>query len=239
MRNSIAVLRKELRSYFASPVAYVVIAAFLLLAGVFFAIILVAQPGTAEASLGVVFSNLPVMLLLVAPALTMRLLAEEQRTGTIELLLTAPIRDWEVVLGKYLASLVMFLIPVIITLTYTLVLAHYGSPDRGPLISGYIGLTLFGATFLAIGLFASSLTQNQVVAALAAVAILIGLWLIGVFAGSARPPVSDFLTYLSLIGHYNEFSNGVIDSKDIAYYLLVIATALFLTVRSLETRRWT
>jgi ABC-2 type transport system permease protein len=239
MRNTIAVLRKELRSYFTSPVAYVVIAAFLLMAGVFFAIILVAQPGTAEASLAVVFSNLPVILLLVAPALTMRLLAEEQRTGTFELLLTAPIRDWEVVLGKYLASLVMFLIPVIITLTYALVMAHYGSPDRGPIITGYIGLILFGAAFLAIGLFASSLTQNQVVAALVAVAILIGLWLIGVFATSARPPVSDFLTYLSLIGHYSEFNNGVIDTKDVAYYLLIITTALFLTVRSLESRRWT
>ena len=239
MRNTIAVVRKELRSYFASPVAYVVIAAFLLMAGVFFAIILVAQPGTAEASLAFVFGNLPVILLLVAPALTMRLLAEEQRSGTIELLLTAPIRDWEVVLGKYLASLVMFLIPVAITLTYALVLARYGAPDRGPIISGYVGLILFGATFLAIGLLASSLTQNQVVAALVAVAILLGLWLIGVFAASARPPVSDFLTYLSVIGHYNEFNSGLIDTKNVAYFLLVIATALFLTVRSLETRRWT
>jgi ABC-2 type transport system permease protein len=239
MRNTIAVLRKELRSYFASPVAYVVIAAFLLMAGVFFAIILVAQPGTVDASLAVVFGNLPVILLLVAPALTMRLLAEEQRSGTIELLLTAPIRDWEVVLGKYLASLVMFLIPVAITMTYTLVLAHYGSPDRGPIISGYLGLILFGATFLAVGLLASSLTQNQVVAALVAVAVLLGLWLIGVFANSARPPVSDFLTYLSVIGHYGDFSNGLIDTKDVVYYLLIIVTALFLTVRSLETRRWT
>jgi ABC-2 type transport system permease protein len=239
MQNTIAVVRKELRSYFASPVAYVVIAAFLLMAGVFFAIILVAPPGTAEASLAVVFSNLPVILLLVAPALTMRLLAEEQRAGTIELLLTAPIRDWEVVLGKYLASLIMFLIPVLITMTYALVLAHYGAPDRGPIISGYVGLVLFGATFLAVGLLASSLTQNQVVAALVAVAILLGLWLIGVFASSARPPVSDFLTYLSVIGHYSEFNSGLIDTKNVAYFLLVIATALFLTVRSLETRRWT
>ena len=239
MSNMIAILRKELRTYFVSPVAYVVIAAFLVIAGVFFAILVMAQAGTAEASLSIVFSNVAVILLIIAPALTMRLLAEEQKSGTVELLLTSPVQDWEVVLGKYFASLVLFLVPVALTLIYPLVLKRYGTPDAGPIIGGYVGLILFGAAFLAVGMLATSLTQNQVVAALVAVAVLLGLWLIGAFAGSARPPVSTVLSYLSVITHYSEFSRGMIDTRDVAYYLSTIAIALFLSVRALETRRWT
>ena len=236
--NTIAILRKELRSYFVSPVAYVVVAAFLLLAGVFFSILITAQPGTAEASMAIVFGNVTVVLLLVAPALTMRLLAEEQKSGTIEVLLTSPVRDWEVVIGKYLASLVLFVIGVTLTLIFPLLLKRYGNPDMGPIVGGYVGLLLFGAAFLAVGVMASSLAQNQVVAALIAVAILLGLWLVGAFANTARPPISDALLYLSVITHYSDFQTGVIDTKDIVYYLSVIAIALFLAVRSLESRRW-
>jgi ABC-2 type transport system permease protein len=237
--NMIAILRKEMRAYFVSPIAYVVIAAFLLMCGVFFAILALAQPGSVDASMGIVFGNATVVLLIVAPALTMRLVAEEQKSGTIELLLTAPVRDWEVVIGKYLASLILFLIAIALTLFYPLVLKRYGTPDTGPIIGGYIGLILFGAAFLSVGVLASALTQNQVISALVAVAILLGLWLIGAFADSARPPVSDVLNYLSIISHYNDFEQGLIDTKDIVYYLSVIAVALFLAVRTLETRRWT
>jgi ABC-2 type transport system permease protein len=239
MQNMIAVLRKELRTYFVSPVAYVVIAAYLVMSGVFFAILVLAQPGSVEASLSIVFSNVAVVLLLVAPALTMRLVAEEQRSGTIELLLTAPIQDWEIIVGKYLASVALFLIPVALTLIYPFVILHYGTPDIGPMIGGYVGLVLFGAAFLAVGMLATSLTQNQVVAALVAVAILLGLWLIGAFASSTRAPVSTVLNYLSIITHYNEFSRGLIDTRDVVYYLSVIVISLFLSVRVLETRRWT
>lgn len=239
MLNMIAILRKELRSYFVSPVAYVAIAAFLAMSGILFTILVLAPAGTTQASLTIVFGNVSVILLLVAPALTMRLLAEEQRSGTIELLLTSPVQDWEVIIGKYLASLALFLIGLAITLLYPLVLSRYGTPDLGPIAGGYVGLILFGAAFLAVGVLASALSQNQVVAALIGVAILLLLWLIGVFASAARPPVSDVLNYLSLIGHYNEFSNGVIDTKDVAYYLSVIAVSLFLAIRVIETRRWT
>lgn len=239
MRNMIAILRKELRTYFVSPVAYVAIAAYLVLSGVFFALLVTAQPGTVEASLGIVFGNVSVVLLIVAPALTMRLLAEEQKSGTIELLLTSPVQDWEVVVGKYLSSLILFLIAVALTLIYPLVVMRYGTPDVGPMIGGYIGMILFGAAFLAVGIMASSLTQNQVVAALVSVAILLGLWLIGAFSGSARPPVSDVLSYLSIITHYGDFSRGLIDTRDIVYYLSVIVVSLFISVRALETRRWT
>ena len=237
--NMIAILRKEMRAYFVSPIAYVVIAAFLVICGVFFALLALAQPGSVDASMGIVFSNATVVLLIIAPALTMRLLAEEQKSGTIELLLTAPVRDWEVVIGKYLASLVVFLIGLALTLFYPLILNRYGTPDLGPIAGGYVGLVLFGAAFLAVGILASALTQNQVVSALVAFAILLGLWLIGAFANSARPPVSDVLSYLSIITHYNDFQRGLIDTKDIVYYIAVIAIALFLAVRTLETRRWT
>jgi ABC-2 type transport system permease protein len=238
MRNMLAIMRKELRTYFVSPVAYVAIAAFLVMSGVFFALLVTAQPGSVEASLAIVFGNVSVVLLIVAPALTMRLLAEEQKSGTIELLLTSPVQDWEVVIGKYLASLVLFLVPVVLTLIYPLIIMRYGTPDTGPIIAGYIGMILFGAAFLAVGVLASSLTQNQVVAALVSVAILLGLWLIGAFSGSARPPVSDVLSYLSIITHYGDFSRGLIDTRDIVYYLCVIAVSLFISVRALETRRW-
>jgi ABC-2 type transport system permease protein len=239
MLNMIAIMRKELRTYFVSPVAYVVIAAYLVMSGVLFALLMLAQTGTAEASLSIVFGNISVILLLVAPALTMRLLAEEQKSGTIELLLTSPVQDWEVVVGKYLSSLALFLVPVAITLLYPLILRRYGSPDMGPIVGGYIGLILFGAAFLAVGVLASSVSQNQVVAAVISVAILLGLWLIGAFAQSAQPPVSTVLSYISIISHYGEFSRGLIDTRDVIYYLSVIAVALFLAVRVLETRRWT
>jgi ABC-2 type transport system permease protein len=238
MLNTIAIMRKELRTYFASPLAYVVIAAFLAGAGLFFAILIWAQQG-ATSSLDIVFTNMPVVLLFLGPVLTMRLLAEEQKAGTVEVLLTSPVRDWEVVIGKYLASLVLFLIPVAITLLYPLALNRYTPPDLGPIIGGYIGLILFGASFLAVGLFTSSLTQNQVVAALVAIILLLAMWLIAVFAGNTRPPVSDILNYVSIISHYNEFSQGLIDTRNIVYYLIVIVGSLFLTTRSLESRRWT
>jgi ABC-2 type transport system permease protein len=238
MLNTIAIMRKELRTYFASPLAYVVIAAFLACAGLFFAILIWAQSG-ANSSLDIVFANMPVVLLFLGPVITMRLFAEEQKTGTVEVLLTSPVRDWEVVIGKYLASLVLFLIPVAVTLLYPLALSRYTPPDFGPVIGGYLGLILFGASFLAVGLLTSSLTQNQVVAALVAVVLLLGLWLVGVFAGNTRPPVSDILNYISIISHYEEFGRGLIDTRNIIYYLLVIVGSLFLTTRSLESRRWT
>ncbi len=239
MLNMLSIMRKELRTYFASPVAYVVIAAFLFICAYLFAILVTAPVGSAEASMGIIFGNVAVILLLIAPALTMRLLAEEQRSGTIELLLTSPVQDWEVVVGKYLASLVLYLVPVAMTVVFPALLLHYGNPDRGPIVAGYVGLILFGAAFLAIGVLASAVTQNQVIAALVAVAILLALWLISAFANAVRGPISDTLSYLSIINHYSDFSRGVIDSKDVIYYLSVIVVALFLATRTLETRRWT
>jgi len=185
-----------------------------------------------------VLGSAPVILLLLAPALTMRLLAEETRSGTMELVLTSPVRDGEVVLGKYLASLLLFLFMLALTLVYVVVLLRFGNPDRGVLVSSYVGAALFGAAFLAVGVLASALTQNQIVAAVISLATLLALWLIDIFASLTRGVLADVLSYLSIIARYNDFMRGVISSQNVIYYLSVIAVALFLATRALETRRW-
>ncbi len=232
-----AVAEREIKSYFVSPVAYVVIAFFLVIAGYLFSLILF---NTREATLRYLLSNISVVFLFIVPALTMRLIAEEQRSGTIELLLTNPIRDAEVVLGKYLASLVLLLVMLALTLYYPALLYLLGgNPDRGPMLSGYLGVVLLGAGFLAVGLFASSLTQNQIVAAIVAFAILLVLWLsdsLGGFAGGG--PISSIVNWLSVNNHFQEFSRGVIDTNDILYFLTLAAAGLFLTYLSIQTRRW-
>jgi ABC-2 type transport system permease protein len=235
MKNMIIITQKELRAYFASPIAYVVIAAFLAIVGFFFWLIV---SFTREASLRGVFGNMAIILLFISPALTMRLLAEEQRSGTIELLLTLPVRDWQVVLGKFLASLVVFALMLALTLYYPLVLLWFGNPDRGPIIGGYLGLLLLGGSFLSVGLFTSSLSRNQVVAALLGFGSMLILWLIGAAEGLAGPPLSKVLAYISVSGHYFDFTRGIIDSKDVIFFLCVIAAFLFLSVQVLQLRRW-
>ena len=183
MHNTLAIAKRELVSYFTSPVAYVVTAAFLVIMGLLFGYVLAAPLQYRVASLSPVLGSVPVILLLVAPALTMRLLAEEQRSGTIELLLTAPVRDWEVVAGKFLASLALFLTMVALTLYYPLILMTFGNPDMGVLAASYIGVILIGASFLSLGLLASSLSQNQVVAAMISFGLILSLWLIGFLSG--------------------------------------------------------
>jgi ABC-2 type transport system permease protein len=238
MRNVLAITGKELRTYFVSPVAYVVTAGFLLIMGIFFAFVIMQSPESQNVSLEPVLGSAPIILLLLAPAMTMRLLAEETRSGTMELVLTSPVRDGEVVLGKYLASLLLFLFMLALTLVYPLVLMHFGNPDRGVLVSSYVGAALFGAAFLAVGVLASALTQNQIVASVISLATLLALWLIDIFAGLTRGSLADILNYLSIIARYNDFLKGVISSQNVIYYLSVIAVALFLATRALETRRW-
>jgi ABC-2 type transport system permease protein len=235
MKTVIYIAQKELHAYFASPIAYVVIAAFLAIMGFFFSLIVYI---TREASLAGVFANMGVILLFVAPALTMRLLAEEQKSGTIELLLTLPVRDWEVVVGKFLASLGVYAVMVGLTLYYPLLLVTLGNPDPGPIASAYLGVLLLGGAFLSIGLFTSALSRNQVVAALLGFGVMLILWLIDIAGSLFGPPVSDFVTYISMSGHYFDFLRGVIDTKDVAFYLSVVAASLFLSVQALQLRRW-
>jgi ABC-2 type transport system permease protein len=235
MKNTFIIAQKELRAYFASPIAYVVIAAFLAIMGFFFWLIVSL---TREASLRGVFANMATVLLFISPALTMRLLAEEQRSGTIELLLTLPVRDWQVVVGKFLASLAVFVLMLALTLYYPLLLLLFGNPDRGPLISGYLGLLLLGGSFLSVGLFTSSLSRNQVVAALLGFGAMLILWLIDIAGGLLGPPMSNIVSYMSMSGHYFDFIRGVIDTKDVIFYLSMMAAFLFLSVQVLQLRRW-
>lgn len=235
MHNIWAIARRELHSYFVSPVAYVVGALFLVISGFLFSIILGMSN---EASMRSLFGNFAVILLFIVPALTMRLLAEEQRTGTMELLLTAPVRDSELVLGKFLGAFLLLLLILAITLIYPLVLVAAGNPDRGPILAGYLGVVLQGAAFLSIGLFASSLTQNQVIAALLTFVVLLLLWLSDALGQFTAGRIGDFFRFLSVTRHLDEFPRGIIDTRNIVYFLTIIVAALFFTVQSVQTRRW-
>jgi len=237
MKNLWTITWRELRAYFASPLAYILSAAFLALTGVFFGFDLYFS---REASLRGIMVTVLFILLLLAPALTMRLLAEEQRMGTLELLLTSPVHDWQVVVGKFLGSLIMFIVMMILpTLYYVVILIAFGPPDYGPLLTSYLGLILFGASFLSIGVFTSSLTQNQVVAFFIGMAILIVLWVADAFASLLGAGLSGTVFgYITVTRHYGDFFRGVINTTDVVYALSIIAISLFLATQVLQTRRW-
>ena len=168
----------------------------------------------------------------------MRLLAEEKKLGTWELLLTAPVRDTEVVLGKFLGSMGVLMVMLALTLYYPLLLFIFGDPDVGPTVTSYIGLILLGSSALAVGLFASSVTSNQIVAAVVSGLILFSLWFVGYAVGLVPENIGELLSYISLVGHFNAFTIGIIDTMAIVYYLSIIALFLFFTIRSIETGRW-
>lgn len=238
MRNTVTIAKRELVSYFTAPMAYVVAAVFLVLSGLFFASYL---NSAQVASLEGFFQPASFLIIIMAPLLTMRLLAEEQKMGTLELLLTAPVRDVEVVVGKFVASVVILAAMLVLTVSYPLLLFSVGGdPDIGPILSGYLGLLLLGCCALAVGLLASSMTSNQIVAAVVGLGILLLFWALGIAASLVDnlPRVRDTLTYVSLGGHLTDLVNGVIDTKDLVYYLTFTGVAIFLSVRSLETRRW-
>ncbi|HEX7587001.1 MAG TPA: ABC transporter permease [Anaerolineae bacterium] len=237
MKNVWTITLRELNSYFVSPIAYVVSAAFLLITGVLFSLIVTSS---MQASLSGAFGNITFILILVAPILTMKLLAEEVRMGTLEMLLTSPVDDWQVVVGKYLGSLILFAVMLLApTLLYVVFLVAFGQPDFGPIFSGYLGVLLLGGAFLAVGVFASSLTQNQVVAGFLGIVILLLMWIADamsqIVGGGA---VGNALTYLSITQHYNDFLSGTIATQNIIYPLSVIAVSLFIATQILQTRRW-
>lgn len=235
MSKILAIAGRELRSYFVSPLAYVVAAFFMLVAGYLFSLILYH---TRQASLQPLFQNLAVMFLLISPALTMRLLADERKTGTIELLMTSPITDRDLVLGKYLAAVGYLAFLLALTLVFPLLLAFIGKPDWATIWTGYLGVFFLGASFMAIGVLASSLTSNMIIAAMVTFAISLVIWLLPsagqMFGGSA----ADVLSYLSIMSHQENLGRGVIDTTDLIYYLSFIAACIFLTIRSVETYHW-
>lgn len=236
LRVSLAIAWKEIQTYFTTPMGYIVALVFLAITGYFFGISISGL--FPEASIDGYIRASSFILILLAPAMTMRLMAEEQKLGTVELLLTSPVRDWEVVLGKFLASVTLFITTLALTLYYVILLYAFGNPDSGPVWSGYLGLILYGSTALSVGLLASSLTNNQIVALVLGFGILLILYLLDQASTLTDGVGATILSQMSLLGHLDDFSRGVIDTNHIVYYVSLTAVCLFLTVRSLESRRW-
>ena len=236
IRNLMAVTRRETKAYFTMPSAYVVGAMFLILTGVFF-VFDIDQP-FAEAGVRGLVDWASFFLIFLAPLLTMRLLAEEQKLGTLELLLTSPVREWEVVLGKYIASLIMLLAILAVTSYYVILMYIFGTPDSGPVLSAYMGLILYGAAALSIGLLGSSLSSNQIVAAVVGTAVLLFFSFINRVSTVIEGAPASFLDALSMESRLADFTRGIIDTSHVIYFLSLIAIFVFITIRALETRRW-
>jgi ABC-2 type transport system permease protein len=252
-----ALTRKELEIYFATPIFYIIGFFFLVLAGYFFYtnVIyykIVGMQAAAQASNPQVaaqlnplqmiyrplFSVLAIVLLFIVPIITMRLLAEEKRSGTAELLFTYPITDWGVILGKFSAALLVYIIFLAFTLSYSLALTFMTPLEWGPIGAGYLGLVLLGAAAMALGLFASSLTENQIVAGVVGFALLLLFWIIGWVQSLGTGGLGQALQFLSLLDHFEPFTTGVINTRDLVYCVSFIYFFLFLTKRQLESRRW-
>jgi ABC-2 type transport system permease protein len=232
-----AIFKKEFNSYFSSPIAYIFITIFLLVTNWLFfrAFFIFNQAGMRE-----YFSFLPWVFLFLVPAVSMRMWAEEKKVGTIELLLTLPISDLEAVLGKFLASFAFLCLTISLSVLLPLTITWLGDPDAGPIVGGYVGAYLMAGAYLAIGLFVSSLTQNQIVAFIVGIAITFVLLIVGEPLVLIALPnfLVPLFSFLGLGSHFDSVSRGVIDSRDLLYYLSVIVFFLFLNVRSLESRKW-
>jgi ABC-2 type transport system permease protein len=236
MKNTLPIFKRELASYFNSPIAYIYLTVYLGLSGWLF---LKGFFVIGEASMRSFFDLMPWIFLFFIPAITMRLWAEEKKVGTMELLMTLPVTDAEAVLGKFLASFSFLLLSLALTFVLPVVVASLGNPDPGQIAGGYIGCVLIGAAYLAIGLFISSLTENQIVAFIVSVVVIFGLFILGadfVLFGLPDRLVPIF-SFLGLGGHFDSVSRGVVDSRDIVYYLSVIGFFLYLNVKSIEARR--
>ena len=235
MNKLTTITLRELSSYFLSPIAYVIMAVFIGLYGVFFTGVFVTY-GVANMQFSL--SNVLLVFLFIAPLMTMRSLAEERKMGIEELYMTSPITTTEYIFGKYLALAISYLAMLGLLLFHFFIVYSFAKPDLGPIISSMVGLYLAGLTFLAIGLFTSSLSDNQIISGLAAFGILLTYWLLGWVANSMGGKIGAIIGNLSLLKHYQDFNKGVIDTKNIIFYLSNIGVFLFLTVRHMEARRW-
>jgi ABC-2 type transport system permease protein len=253
MKNAWVIFRKELNSYFVSPIAYGLMAFFALVAGFFFysATAMFVQQSMQAQMMGrgmpmsvnewvvrPVLSNVSVIGLFIIPMITMRLFAEEKRSGTYELLATSPIRDYEIILGKWFAALVMYACILGVSLLDLLVLFAYGKPDWKPMLVGYLGLLLQGGCLLAIGTFISNTTRSQIVAGVATFAVCLLLWVLDWVSAFETAAWAKVVSYMSVLTHFEPFSKGVIDTKDVVFYLSMTFLGLFLTARSMESLRW-
>ena len=249
MTNVLAIAGKELRSYFASPIAYAVVGIFALVFGFFFYTLLLyfdrqslQAAGQAvnvnEQFLRPVFLNATVIFLFVLPLVTMRTYSEEKRSGTIELLLTAPLTDLQIILGKFLGAMGLYAAMLAITLVHVGLLFMFGNPEWRPVVTTYLGLLLMGGCFISVGLLISSLTKNQIVAGMITFGVFLMLWVINWIASFMGPTTQQVLNYLSITDHLDDFTKGIIDTKHLVYYVSFITFGLFLTARSVDTERW-
>lgn len=256
MSNIWLVSRRELASFFYSPVAYVVLGAWSLIMGVFFSgaftnyallsMQIMRNPRAAEqlsftptsAILGPVFSSTTIVLLFVTPLLTMRLFSEEKKQGTMELLLTYPLRDGEMLIGKFLSALLMYLLMLVLTLIYPVIMSAFVEVEWPVIASGYLGMFLMGSAFLSVGLFASSLTSNQIVSAMVAFMVLLVSFILDFLSNSVGETLAAVLRHLSMGIHLRNFIQGIIDTRDVIYLVNVNILCLFLAMRSLEYYKW-
>jgi ABC-2 type transport system permease protein len=229
------IYRRELRSYFNSPIAYVVIVVFLAIIGWFFSNNLFLMN---VASLRIVFELVPLVFLFFVPAITMRLLAEEKKSGTLELLTTKPVRDAEIVLGKFLAAWTLLAAALAPTLVYLLTLSSLGSPDMGSVVAGYLGLLLMGGVYIALGIFASSLTENQIIAFIIGFLLVLALYLADKVLLYVPDAFASTIEFLAIDYHFSNIARGVIDSRNIIYFVSLLGFSLMLATASLERRKW-
>ena len=256
LRNIAAIVEKEWRHYFGSPIAWVALFVWTLLFGIFFFFglsffvrqsAMTAQQAEFGPKLSLneyvirpVFHNMAVVALFLAPMLTMRLFAEEKRQGTIELLATSPITDFQIVLGKFLAAVGLYALMILAGLLDLAMLWHYSStpPEWKPVLTGFLALLLFGACFLALGTFLSTLTKNQIVAGILSFCLFLGIWTLGWADDPTNGPVMKVVAYLGVTTHMEEMVKGVLELKDVVFYLSFIAFGLFLAHQSVESQRW-
>jgi ABC-2 type transport system permease protein len=258
LRNVWAIVEKEWRHYFGSPIAYVALMVWTLLFGIFFYFafslflrqsMMAAQQmefgGGPKMSLNEwlirpVLHNMAVVALFIAPMLTMRLFAEEKRQGTIELLATAPVTDLQIVMGKFLAAVGLYALMIVSGLVNLALVWHYAStpPEWKPVLTGALALLLFGACFIALGVFVSTLTKNQIVAGILSFCLFLGVWTLGWADDPAAGPLMKAVAYLGVTTHMEDMVKGVVDLKDVVFYLSFIAFGLFLAQQSVESQRW-
>jgi len=252
MSNILAIAQKELKSYFASPIAYVIIGFFALVFGYFYIVSInvflqmamqMGVPGQGQVNVNnmairPLLQNVSVVALFVLPLITMRTYAEEKRSGTIELLLTSPLTDFQIIMGKFIGAVALYALMLAITLPHMAVLFIYGNPEWKPIVTGYLGLLLMGASFISMGLWISSLTKNQIVAGMITFAMFLLLWTINWAIDSAGPSMQKVLTALSITDHFDDFSKGVLALRHLVYYLSFITFGLFLTAKSVDSERW-
>jgi ABC-2 type transport system permease protein len=253
MKNIITICGKEVKAYFASPIAYLLMGLFGLVFGFFFysataffgLASMRSQMGGQSQPMSIneyviapMLGNAGVVGLFLIPLVSMRLFAEELRSGTIELLMTSPINDWEIVLGKWLGAMVMYLCVLAISMINVGMLFFWSHPDLRPVLTGYLGLILQGGTILAIGTFISTTTKNQIIAGGATFSVSLLLWVLNWVTSYNEKPWAAAIAYASVQAHFEPFSRGILDTKDIIFYLTAIFLGLFLTARSLDSMRW-